>query len=95
MSQPFFLKWELKYQDAVRARGDLGRTVVSMDGNPVFDQVSDMIFRYGDPGDDSLDLQINCVLAIYGLSISEQVSMRAAGFHSKFPKNGDDGCLTS
>ena len=35
--------------------------VVSMYGFPVFDEVSVGVFRYGDPGDDSLDLQINYV----------------------------------
>ena len=45
----------------------------------MFDEVSVVIFRYGDPGDDSLDLQMNYVLVIYGASISEQVSMEAAG----------------
>ena len=68
----------------------LGRAVVSMYGYTVFDEVSVVIFRYGDPGDDSLDLQMNYVFAIYGASISEQVSTGAAGFHSKFPKYGDD-----
>ena len=50
-----------------------------MYGYPVFDEVSVVIFRYGDPGDDSLDLQMNYVLAIYGASISEQVSTGDAG----------------
>ena len=37
-----------------------------MYGDPVFDEVSVVIFRYGDPGDDSLDLHMNYVLAISG-----------------------------
>ena len=44
----------------------------------MFDEVSLVIFRYGDPGDDSLDFQMNHVLAIYGASMSEQVNMGAA-----------------
>ena len=64
--------------------------VVSMYGFPVFDEVSVGVFRYGDPGDDSLDLHMNYVLAIYGASISEQFSKGAAGFHSTFPKYGND-----
>ena len=70
-------------------RGDQGHTVVSMYGYPVFDEVSVVIFRYGDPGDDSLDLQMNYVLAFYGESISEQVNTGVACFHSKFLKYGD------
>ena len=46
------------------------RTVVSMYGYPVFDEVSVVIFRYRGPGDDSLDLHMTYVLAIYGASIS-------------------------
>ena len=49
-----------------------------------------MMFRYGDPGDDSLDLQMIYVLAIYEVSISEQISTGDAAFHSTFPKYGDD-----
>ena len=61
-----------------------------MYGYPVFDEVSVVIFTYGDPGDDSLDLQMNYVLTIFGATISEQFSTAAAGFHSKFLKYGDD-----
>ena len=56
--------------------------------SPVFDEVSVVILKYGDIGDDSLDLQMNYVLAIYGESISEQDNTGVAGFHSKFPKYG-------
>ena len=70
--------------------GGRGRAVISLYGYPVFEQVSVMIFRYGVPGDDSLDLKINYVLAICGTSISEQVSKGAVGFHSTFLKCLDD-----
>ena len=42
-----------------------------------------MIFTYGDPGDDSLDLKMNYVLAIHGASISEQISLGDAGKFSQ------------
>ena len=57
--------------------------VISMNGYPGFDEVSVVIFTYGDPGDGSLDLKMNYVMAIHGASITEQVSLGDAGKNSQ------------
>ena len=46
-------------------------------------EFSVVIFTYGDPGDDSLDLKMNYVLAIHGASISEQIGLGDAGKFSQ------------
>ena len=53
-----------------------------MYGYPAIDEISVVIFRYGGPGDDSLDLQMNYVLAIYQNRFAQELQVT-------FPKYGD------